>query len=191
MHAFCLFLLLSTVQQVRVSWALSVRKAAPWRYSFFQKFGKGTLYCWHSYRKLQYKDFSVVRSMSLEVIMKARQLESLTDCSDKIITPKFVVEIQVMMENNPSKLIRSITTNILWRCPWCNGYRRRKWTRRHEFKTWTRLIAFHIALIPLGKVWIQLFSPPLAMGKIVGQTGFFSLGEATSLGEGKLWIQTC
>ena len=22
-------------------------------------------------------------------------------------------------------------------------------------------------------------------------TGFFSLGEATSLGEGKLWIQTC
>ena len=38
--------------------------------------------------------------------------------------------------------------------PWCNGYRRRKWTRRHEFKSWTRLIAFHIALIPLGKVWI-------------------------------------
>ena len=44
------------------------------------------------------------------------------------------------------------------RCPWCNGYRRRKWTRRHEFKSWTSLIAFHIALIPLGKVWIQLFS---------------------------------
>ena len=44
------------------------------------------------------------------------------------------------------------------RCPWCNGYRRRKWTRRHEFKPWTRLIAFHIALIPLGKVWILLFS---------------------------------
>ena len=31
---------------------------------------------------------------------------------------------------------------------------------------------------------------PPAMGKIVGQTRFFSLGEATSLGEGKLWIQT-
>ena len=28
----------------------------------------------------------------------------------------------------------------LWRCPWCNGFRRRKWTRRYEFK-------FHIALI--------------------------------------------
>ena len=25
----------------------------------------------------------------------------------------------------------------------------------HEFKSWTRLIAFHIALIPLGKVGIQ------------------------------------
>ena len=47
---------------------------------------------------------------------------------------------------------------ILIRCPWCNGYRRKKWTRRHEFKSWTRLIAFHLALIPLGKVWIQLFS---------------------------------
>ena len=48
--------------------------------------------------------------------------------------------------------------NLIVRCPWCNGYRRRKWTRRHEFKSWTRLIAFHIALIPLGKVWIQSFS---------------------------------
>ena len=46
----------------------------------------------------------------------------------------------------------------LWMCPWCNGYRRRKWTRRNDFKSWTRFIAFHIALIPLGKVWIQLFS---------------------------------
>ena len=23
------------------------------------------------------------------------------------------------------------------RCPWCNGYRCRIWTRRHEFKSWT------------------------------------------------------
>ena len=45
---------------------------------------------------------------------------------------------------------------IYRRCSWCSRYRRRKWTRRHEFNT--RLIAFHIALIPLGKVWIQLFS---------------------------------
>ena len=46
----------------------------------------------------------------------------------------------------------------LGRCPWCNCYRSRKWTRRHEFKSWAILIAFHIALIPLGKLWIQLFS---------------------------------
>ena len=26
---------------------------------------------------------------------------------------------------------------ILRRCTWCNGYRRRMWTRRHEFKSWT------------------------------------------------------
>ena len=45
----------------------------------------------------------------------------------------------------------------LFRCPWCNGYRRGKWTRRLEFKSWTRMIAFHIALIPFGKEWIQLF----------------------------------
>ena len=32
---------------------------------------------------------------------------------------------------------------------------------------------------------------PPAMSKIVGQTRLFSLGMATSLGEGKLWIQTC
>ena len=35
---------------------------------------------------------------------------------------------------------------------WCNGYHHRKWTWRHEFKSWTRLIAFPIALIPLGMV---------------------------------------
>ena len=42
----------------------------------------------------------------------------------------------------------------------------------------------------LGKSMNPIILPP-AMGKIVGQTGLFSLGEATSLGEGKLWIQTC
>ena len=55
-------------------------------------------------------------------------------------------------------LFFKLSLTISRRCLWCNGYRRRKWTRRHEFKSWTRLIAFHIALIPAGKVWIQLFS---------------------------------
>ena len=41
----------------------------------------------------------------------------------------------------------------------------------------------------LGKCMNPIILPP-AMGKIVGQTKFFSLGEATGLGEGKLWIET-
>ena len=57
----------------------------------------------------------------------------------------------------PSLLIHNWYSYLFRRCPWCNGYHRRKWTQQHEFKSWTRLIAFHIALIPLGKVWIQLF----------------------------------
>ena len=28
-----------------------------------------------------------------------------------------------------------INFSFLWRCPWCNGYRRRNWTRRYEFKS--------------------------------------------------------
>ena len=53
--------------------------------------------------------------------------------------------------------------SVSWRwlrlyCTWCNGYPRRIWTRRHEFKSSTWLIEFHIALIPLGKVWNQIFS---------------------------------
>ena len=83
----------------------------------------------------------------------------------------------------------STSALILWRCLWCNGYRRRKWIRQHEFKSWTRLIAFHVALISLGKVWIQLFSLQLWVNSRADW--FFCLGEATSLGEGKLWIQTC
>ena len=47
---------------------------------------------------------------------------------------------------------------VFRRCPWCNGYCCRKWTQRHKFQSSMRLIAFHIALIPLRKVWIQLFS---------------------------------
>ena len=41
---------------------------------------------------------------------------------------------------------------IFRRCLGCNGYHHRKWTWRREFKSWMRMIAFHIALIPLGNV---------------------------------------
>ena len=42
----------------------------------------------------------------------------------------------------------------------------------------------------LGKGMNPTTLPP-AMGKIVEQTEHFNLGMATSLGEGKLWIQAC
>ena len=84
---------------------------------------------------------------------------------------------------SPSMHVRNGTLNWLWalsRCPWCNGYRRRKWTRRHEFKFWTRLICISHRINTLGKGMNPIILPP-AMGKIVGQTWFFSLGEVTSL----------
>ena len=48
-----------------------------------------------------------------------------------------------------------------WRNLYCNGDYNRKWTWQLEFKSWMRLYAFHVALIPLGKVCIKLFSPHL------------------------------
>ena len=69
------------------------------------------------------------------------------------------VDVQTYQHTTkPQSLFYLVYYLHIQRCPWCNCYRRRKLTRRHGFKSWTRLIAFHIALIPLGKVWIQLFS---------------------------------
>ena len=48
------------------------------------------------------------------------------------------------------------------RCPWCNGYRRRNWTRRHEFKSWTDCISH--STNTLGKGMNPIILPP-AMGK--------------------------
>ena len=48
------------------------------------------------------------------------------------------------------------------RCPWCNGYRHRNWTRRHEFKSWTDCIS-HSTNTP-GKGMNPIILPP-AMGK--------------------------
>ena len=64
----------------------------------------------------------------------------------------------ISLSTHKMELPKILCIHNIGRCPWCNCYRRRKWTRRHEFKSWTRLIAFPIALIPLGKVWIQIFS---------------------------------
>ena len=44
------------------------------------------------------------------------------------------------------------STTQLRKYLWCNCHCHRKWTQQHEFKSWMRLIVFHIELIPLGKV---------------------------------------
>ena len=82
-------------------------------------------------------------------------------CSAWILLVSKVINSRYELFSRPSCIyiyIYIYIYNSQRRCPWCNGYHRRKWTRQHEFKSWTRLIAFHIALILLGKVWIQLFS---------------------------------
>ena len=54
--------------------------------------------------------------------------------------------------------LSDITPILLYfRCSWCNGSYHRKSTWWHKFKSKMRLFAFHIVLIFLGKVWIQVF----------------------------------
>ena len=76
-----------------------------------------------------------------------------------LVTPS---DLQNNMSNLTSHKPAKITPyEFLQQCPLtlklCNVYRHRKWTRRYEFKSRSRLISFSIALIPLGKVSIQLF----------------------------------
>ena len=70
------------------------------------------------------------------------------------------------------------------KCPWCNGYRRRKWTAT-RVQILDEIDCISHSTNTLGKGMNPIILPP-AMGKIVGQTRFFCRGEATSLGEGKL-----
>ena len=49
------------------------------------------------------------------------------------------------------------------------------------------MFAFQFVLMPLGKIWIHLSST--ARYGYIGRTGFFNLGKAISLREGKVWIQ--
>ena len=46
---------------------------------------------------------------------------------------------------------------------WCNGYRHRIWTRRHEFKSWTRADCISHSTNTLGKCMNPIILPP-AMG---------------------------
>ena len=82
----------------------------------------------------------------------------LSRSQEKINHRMYMEDIKLFAKNHKELETLIHTVRIYRMCPWCNGYRPRKWTWRHKFKPWTRLITFHIALIPLGKVWIQLFS---------------------------------
>ena len=58
--------------------------------------------------------------------------------------------------------LAGIYIKVIWRCPWCSRYRCRKWTRRHEFKSWTDCISH--STNTLGKGMNPINLPP-AMGK--------------------------
>ena len=73
-------------------------------------------------------------------------------------------------------------------CSCCNGYRRMKWIQGYEFKSWTRQFGFEMVLIPMGMVWIQLFSFQLWANS--RSDWLFKLGIETSLREEKPCIQT-
>ena len=53
---------------------------------------------------------------------------------------------------------------VLWGCPWCNGYRRRKWTRWHEFKILDETDCISQCSNTLGKGMNPIILPP-AIGK--------------------------
>ena len=85
------------------------------------------------------------------ILTKSSSLPTLNDLVERQLTLESTAKTTSHFQ--PTEASRGIAPiKTLWRRPWCNGYRRRKWTQRHEFKCWTRLIAFHIVLIPLGKV---------------------------------------
>ena len=69
---------------------------------------------------------------------------------------------------NKAKLSKYLSVHVQWFCHcilfayvyvYINIY---KWTHRHELKSWMRLFAFHIVLIPLAKDMNPiLLSPPV------------------------------
>ena len=72
-----------------------------------------------------------------------------------------LIDLKKTQQKNKNKHIQKsdsdwIRVNIIcWSL--INGYCYRKWA---QLKSWMRLFTFHMMLIPLGKVCIQLFSPP-------------------------------
>ena len=117
---------------------------------------RGTLHSpkFQYYRNLTIRLLSVISGHSLGESYPSAEKESVystapADTAKEVIifTSLFLHLLAYPYLPNPSTQAGYDT-----RCPWCSRYLRRKWTRRHDFKSWTRLIAFHIALILLGKV---------------------------------------
>ena len=73
-----------------------------------------------------------------------------------LLTVTWLKVLLLFNSNNSAVII------LINRCPWCNGYRRRNWTRRHEFKSWTDCISH--STNTLGKGMNPIILPP-AMGK--------------------------
>ena len=84
-------------------------------------------------------------------------------------------------------------------CFWsqCRG----KWNRILDFKSWTRLLAFHIVLISLGKTGIEVFSFQLWIKKQTGLSPWYSnrsrrrkFSNSTplnsALNRGQVWLNT-
>ena len=80
-------------------------------------------------------------------------------------------------------------------CDWSPIYHsaisgRRWWQNDYwlpEFESWTRQFAFHIALIPLGKLWILLFS--LNLRGNYGENCCFFLKLSAILKQTKWWFE--
>ena len=86
---------------------------------------KGMLYCWHLQRKPNNKKGSECLIVNLRTVQKIQKElnefrddyestaapKSHSDHSDEKWTPKFVGEIQAMIDNDPSESIRSIAKN--------------------------------------------------------------------------------
>ena len=129
------------------------------------------------YSKQRHKDqlYSKQRHMD-QLYSKQRHKDQLYGCTTWTLTKR----LEKKLDGNYTRMLRAILNKSWQQHPTrrqlcghlppitktihCGGARgvvviaEWKWTRRYEFKSWTILIAFHIALIPLGKVWIQLFS---------------------------------
>ena len=115
---------------------------------------------------------SIIKQIPKAVNMRTRRLssnkksfherskmyfEALKNCGFK---EEFIyLEPKKMKPNNNDLYKDKETTD---RCPWCNGYCRRIWTRRHEFKSWTSCISH--STNTLGKGMNPIILPP-AMGK--------------------------